>query len=179
MLDFLNTIGGLPGLGLLLAGSGFAYAQFKQGGTRAKDEVIATYKEQAVAEKERASRLAEEKTVLINSHQIQINELNNKMGKLQGAYEQSEKRNKEFLEIFQGKNPEQTEFMKYLTAVAADSAKFMLEGREYMRGTTEILNDIKTFMAVMNAEIAKGNMFNKQVMEDTKHGEGEVLRKKV
>ena len=45
MEEGLNVFGGFAGIGALMAGIGFAYAQFKSGGSKAKDELIATYKE--------------------------------------------------------------------------------------------------------------------------------------
>lgn len=158
MFDFLNTIGGLPGLGLLLAGTGFAYAQFKQGGSKAKDDLIDTLKETAMVERDKASRLAEEKQILIKNHQDQINELNKQIGVLQGRADANEKKMNEYLEILKGQSPQQITFMKQ---------------------TTEILDKIASYMKLQNDEIAKGNDFNKQVEQDTADGVGQVLRKKV
>lgn len=125
-----------------MAGLGFAFAQFKAGGSRAKDELITTLKETAVAEREKAAQLAQEKNLIIASHQTQINSLNEKIGKLQGLYEAAEQRNKEYLSILQGRAPEQMEFMKFLTTVATQHV-------EYMKETSIILKDVKGFMESM------------------------------
>lgn len=172
MEEAFSLFGGLAGIGVLAAGIGFAYAQFKSGANKAKDDLIQTLKETATVEKEKAEGLAAEKITLVNSHQEQINELNNKLGKLQGLYEASETSKKEYLNILQGRSPEQVKFMEYVTKVASESAK-------YMKDSSEILQEIKTFMAIMNGELAKGNRFNKEVEEATAHDEGKVLRKKV
>lgn len=172
-MELLNTFSsGLIGVGALAAGFGFAYAQFRSGGSKAKDDLIATLKETATVERDKASRLADEKTTLIKSHQEQLNELNKQIGILQGKADANEKKMNEYLDILKGRSPEQDAFMKFVTEVSGESAK-------YMRDSSEILSDIKTFMAMMNGEIAKGNIFNKQILEDTAHGEGKVLRKKV
>lgn len=167
----LNIFGGFAGVGVLAAGLGFAYSQLRLGASKAKDDLIDTLKETAQAERKKAENLAEEKVTLVASHQQQINELNNKIGKLQGLYEANENQKKEYLAILQGRNPEQEKFVQYITKVASESAK-------YMKDSSEILSDIKTFMALMNAEIAKGNIFNKEIEQDTAEGVGEVLRKK-
>lgn len=138
----MEAFGGLAGIGALMAGLGFAFAQFKAGGNKAKDELIATLKETAVAEREKAAQLAQEKNIIIASHQTQINSLNEKIGKLQGLYEAAEQRNKEYLSILQGRAPEQTEFMKFVTTVATNHVS-------YMKETSVILKDVKEFMEHM------------------------------
>jgi|SRR5581483_449227 len=171
-MDTLNLFGGFAGIGVLMAGLGFAYSQVKLGAGKAKDDLIATLKETAIVERDKATRLAEEKVTLVSSHQSQINELNNKLGKLQGLYEASEVSKKEYLAILQGRSPEQEKFMQYMTVVADNASG-------YMKDTGEILGEIKTFMAIINGELAKGNKFNKEIEDATAHDEGKVLRKKV
>lgn len=168
----MDAFGGLAGIGILTAGIGFAYSQFKAGAGKAKDDLILTLKETVSVERDKATRLAEEKITLISSHQEQINNLNTQLGKLQGLYESNEQQKKEYLLILQGRSPDQLKFMEYMTKVANGSATYMHE-------TGDILKEIKIFMAEMNAEIAKGNIFNKEIAEATAHNEGRVLRKKV
>lgn len=127
-----------------MAGLGFAYSQFKAGGGKAKDELITTLKETVTIERDKGSRLAEEKNMLIASHQTQINTLNEKIGKLQGLYESAEQRNKEYLSILQGRSPEQIKFMDYITKVADQNTI-------YMKESTTILKDVKDFMENMKA----------------------------
>lgn len=160
----------LSGIGILAAGLGFAYSQVKIGSVKAKDELIVTLKETAVVEREKAARLADEKTTLIQSHQDQINQLSKEIGKLQGLLQANEVKIKEYTDILQGRSPEQTKFMEYMTQIAADSSK-------YMRDSSGVLNEIKTFMALMNGEIAKGNMFNKEIELATRSGKGKPLLK--
>lgn len=129
----MEAFGGLAGIGVLLGGIGFAYAQFRLGGSKAKDELIKTLQETAIAEREKAKQLEVEKLEQSRFHQKQINELNEKIGKLQGLYEESKDRGKEYLAILQGRSPEQQKFMEYLTEVARESAVFMKESSEILR----------------------------------------------
>lgn len=129
----MEAFGGLAGIGVLFGGLGFAYAQFRAGSGKAKDDLITTLKDTAVAEREKAKQLAKEKMEQSQFHQTQINQLNEKIGKLQGLYEESKDRNKEYLAILQGRNPEQQKFMEYLTQVASESAKYMKELSEILR----------------------------------------------
>jgi len=167
----LNIFGGLAGLGVLAAGIGFAYSQFKSGANQAKDDLIKTLKETALVEREKSSRLVEEKLTLIKSHQEQINELSKQLGILQGKSEANEKKMKEYIEILQGRSPEQNKFIEYMTLAAENSAKYMQE-------SAIILVQVRTFMESMNKGIAVGNTFNQEVADATSKHEGEPLRKR-
>lgn len=175
----MEAFGGLAGIGVLFGGLGFAYAQFRSGSGKAKDDLIQTLKDTAVAEREKATQLAKEKVEQSNFHQTQINQLNEKIGKLQGLYEESKDRNKEYLAILQGRDPEQKKFMEIMSKAIVDGAKINAEAQKYMRDTTQILDEIKTFMKIMSGEVAKANLFNREVEEATAHGEGKPLKKNV
>lgn len=129
----MEAFGGLAGIGVLFGGIGFAYAQFKAGSGKAKDDLIKTLKETALAEREKATQLEREKVEQSRIHQEQVNNLTEKIGKLQGQYEELKDRSREYLAILQGRNPEQQKFMEYLTEVASESAKYMKESSEILR----------------------------------------------
>ena len=178
-------VGLFIGLGTLIAGCGFAYAQFKTGGDKAKDDLIDTLKEAVEVEKAKGVRLTEEKAILIDSHQSQINELNNKMGKLQGLYEASEQSKKEYLAILQGRDPanqkfieSQSKFMEIVMRQIEENQKTTPAVQAYMAETTKILMEIRHFMSNLNDSSQANRQFLSEVAEDTKSGEGEPLRKK-
>lgn len=171
-------IGIFAGLGTLIAGSGFAYAQFKTGGDKAKDDLIQTLRDTATAERVEKERLAEEKITLVNSHQTQINQLNERIGKLQGLYEASEQSKKDYLAILQGRDPAQKAFMELLTKAAMSSNEVTAQSQKYMADTIAILGEIRTFMAGLNESSTANQKFLSEVAHDTKSGEGETLRKK-
>lgn len=102
----------LIGIGALVAGIGFAYAQFKSGSSKAKDDLIVTLKDTAVIEREKAARLAEEKVELVRSHQEQINLLNKNLGILQGRLDEQTAKLKEYKDIIEGRSPDQIEYTK-------------------------------------------------------------------
>lgn len=154
MQEGLNIFGGFAGIGVLAVCIGFAYTQFRSGANKAKDDLVETLKESLEVEKDKVKMLTEEKNTLIVSYQQQLNVMNEKIGKLQGLYEASEKRNKEYLEILQGRSPEQTQFMQLMTTTSRDATI-------YMRDTSAILQDIKKFMGSMNNAIAQDNLFKK------------------
>lgn len=142
----MELFGGLAGIGALAAGIGFAYAQFKSGGNKAKDDLITTLKETAVVEREKSERLSIEKQTLIVSHQNQINELSARIGKLQGLQEANEKKIEEYKMILQGRSPEQQKFMEFMTNVAKESG-------QYMRDSSKILKDIQTSLNRLDGRI--------------------------
>ena len=181
MIDFQPIsviIGVFIGLGTLIAGSGFAYAQFRSGGDKAKDDLINTLKESVDVERAKSTRLMDEKAVLVNSHQIQINELNSKIGKLQGLWEASEASKKEYLAILQGRDPAQQKFMEIVLKQIDENAKTAPKAMEYMTETTKILMEIRTFMENLNDSSKENRKFLSEVAVDTAHEEGKPLRKK-
>jgi len=178
-LELISLIVGVfTGLGVLIAGIGFSYAQFKSGGDKAKDDLIDTLKETAVVEREKAARLATEKVTLVDSHQTQINQLTEKIGKLQGLYEASEQSKKEYLAILQGRDPAQQAFMELLTKAAANSNEVTAQSQKYMTDTIKVLGEIRTFMEKLNKNSTENNKFLSDVGEATAKEEGNVLRKK-
>lgn len=178
-LSIISVIIGIfVGLGTLIAGCGFAYAQFKTGGDKAKDDLIETLKETATAEKAEKERLAEEKVTLVNSHQQQLNDLNNKIGELTGLYKAAEQSRQEYLKILQGRDPAQQAFMELVTKAAQQSNEVTAQSQKYMVDTIEILGEIRTFMKNLNESSSANRQFLSEVAHDTKIGEGETLRKK-
>lgn len=193
-IDFAQSILAiLLGIGGLLAGLGFSFAQFKQGGNKAKDDLISTLKQEADAQKEKASRLAQEKIVMTNEHQRQISELQKDVAKLTGLYEASEKSKQEYLLILQGRNPEQQAFMEtqqrfseFLTKAVSDGSKTTLEAQKYMLETSTILQKIsgimeriEVFMKNLNEKAEKTAEFQESVKEATKKETGNILRNEV
>jgi len=146
----MEAFGGLAGIGVLFGGLGFAYAQFRSGAGKAKDELVATLKETAMAEREKAAALAKEKVEQSQFHQTQINELSSKIGKLQGLYEASEKSKQEYLLVLQGRDPAQQKFMELLTTAAMQSNKTTEKADKFMTDTIAVLSEIKTFMEKLN-----------------------------
>jgi uncharacterized phage infection (PIP) family protein YhgE len=176
MEQLLTNLGGLAGVGVLAGGFGIAYAQFRSGSTKAKDELIVTLKETAEAEQIKAERLAEEKRVLMDSHQKQINELTEKIGKLQGLYESAEKRNKEMLEILQGRNPEQKEFVEMMRKATQNSKKVTDDATSYMKKSIEILGEIQDFMKQLNQKAKENEERNDRVDNGPAHERDNMIK---
>lgn len=168
-MDWLDNFGGLAGIGILLAGIGFAYAQFRAGASKAKDDLIQTLRDTAIAEKQKAERLAAEKVTIIDSHQVQINELNKEIGILRGTLDATNLKVKEYTTLLQGRNPEQIEFMK----VVLESVK---ASNSYMKDTTVILGEIKTFMEELNNKGMKTESFINKIEKATAEESGKPLR---
>ena len=145
-MDFtiITTIVGIfAGIGLLIAGIGYGYAQFRTGANKAKDELVETLEKQLEIEREKTKQWEAEKQTLVASHQTQLNKLTQDVGKLQGLNEANEKKIKEYQDILQGRDPAQQKFMEIvLKAIEANQS--------FMEKTTDILSEIKIFMGDLN-----------------------------
>lgn len=171
-----SYFGILAGLGGLTAGIGFAYSQFRVGAGQAKDDLIKTLKETAIVEREKAERLAAEKITLINSHQGQINELNLKIGKLQGTAEANEKKMNEYLTILQGKDPAQMDFIATVLAEIKKNQEVQPAAQKYMQDSITILGEIRTFMQNLNDKAEHSDKFIRKVETSTAKESGKALR---
>lgn len=150
-LQLISTIVGFfIGLGVLIAGGGYAYSQFKIGGAKYKDDLISTLESALEAERKKSQDM-----------QHQINIMQGEIGKLKGLHESNEKRIEDYKSILQGRSPEQKKFMDYLTHVASRSEK-------YMKDTADIFEEVKVFMGLINGELAKMNVERKETKQMTK-----------
>lgn len=130
MLDIQTLsiiIGIFTGLGILISGIGFGYAQFKTGASKAKDDLIKTLTQTLEIEKKKSEILNSEKNELVQSHQSQLNELVEKVGKLQGTIEAQDKKLEEYKEILQGRSPEQEKFMKFMVNGVKETSRILLD----------------------------------------------------
>lgn len=136
-------VGIFIGLGTLIAGSGFAYAQFKSGGDKYKDNLIETLKETALAEKAEKERLAIEKNQLMVSHQEQLTQLNKDLAELRGRFDEQSKKVKEYQDILQGKDPGQLKYMETMT-------KGLNTALEYIQVSQPVLLELKKYLDKQN-----------------------------
>lgn len=143
-------VGIFIGLGTLVAGIGFAYAQFKTGGDKAKDDLIKTLRDTATAEKAERERLASERTELITSHQLQLTQLNKDFSELKGRFDEQTKRAQEYKELLQGRDPAQQKFMEIVMKQIEENQRTAPQVQKYMQETTKILTEIKKYIENTN-----------------------------
>lgn len=113
----------LAGLGILGGGFGYLVSQFKEGsskGIKSAEDLMNFWKSQAEGYK-----LAMDEKDKVNSTKFE--ELNAKIGNIQGQLTEKERQNKEYLEILQNRDPETQRFqstmvesMKYMAEVLKD-----------------------------------------------------------
>ena len=140
-IELISTIVGVfIGLGALLAGIGFAYAQFVSGGDKYKDNLIETLKESISTLEEKNKKQVEERTVLISSHQAQLTQLTKDFSELKGRFEEQAKTTEQYRELLQGRDPQ------------------MLE----------TLHEIKGFMKSMSIDSKENQTRNKKIDKENK-----------
>lgn len=117
-LELISTIVGVfSGSGILVAGLGFAYAQYKRGSSEADAKTISSLKEYIVTLEEKNKRLSDEKSQLITSHQTQLTELNKSLGILQGRFDEQTKQIDMYKQLLQGRDPEQVKVLHEIKAL--------------------------------------------------------------
>lgn len=118
-LPFLNL------LGFLILGFAYIFVQWRYGQNKASAEIIATYREQ------------------VNLNSAEIQKLVHEVGVLTGKLAEKDARIKTLEDIFQGRNPEQAQYMEDMRNFTAGVAK-------YMEQTSKILDLIYNNMVVLN-----------------------------
>lgn len=142
-LDFIPFINLF---GVLVIGGAMIYIQWKTGvnnGVKVASEVINTYKTQVEQLREEVKTEKAGREEDRHSLRNEIQALMLKVATMEGANTEKDKKIKEFTEIFQGKNPDQTQYM-------ADMRDFTLGVARYMKESSEIFAGMKSFLSSLN-----------------------------
>ena len=99
-------IGILGGLGILIAGLGYAYSSWINGSNKYKEELISDLKNTVEAKTNEIKQLTDERAVLICSHQEQITKLQKDLSELTGRFEEQSKKLMEYKTILENRDPE-------------------------------------------------------------------------
>ncbi len=108
----LSIVGSIVSVGILLAGTGYAYAQFTKGKNEKNNEdyKLLTTRVDALQR-------------LCDAQQIDLNNLHQELGKLKGINEEKDKKITELNAILQNRDPALNEFIKYST----ESTRYFLD----------------------------------------------------
>ena len=99
-------IGILGGLGILIAGLGYAYSSWINGSNKYKEELISDLKNTVEAKTNEIKQLTDERAVLICSHQEQITKLQKDLSELTGRFEEQSKKLMEYKTLLENRDPE-------------------------------------------------------------------------
>ena len=99
-------IGILGGLGILIAGLGYAYSSWINGSNKYKEELISDLKNTIEVKTNEIKQLTDERAVLICSHQEQITKLQKDLSELTGRFEEQSKKLAEYKSILENRDPE-------------------------------------------------------------------------
>lgn len=135
-------------IGFTVLGAGFIYVQWRTGantGVKVASEVIETYKVQVQQLREELQ--TEKQGRELDRHELknELQELKLQLARMEGANTEKDIKIKEFTEIFQGKSPEQEQYMK-------DMREFTKGVASYMKDSAEIFAGMKTFMTRLNVQ---------------------------
>lgn len=100
-----QIIGFFAGIGIMVAGCGYAYSAWKNGKNKYKDELIVDLKASLETKEKIITELNQEKTTLIISHQEQLTKLQKEMSALEARFEEQGKLIVEYKSILEGRDP--------------------------------------------------------------------------
>ena len=150
-IDIISVIlGSVGSLGLLSAGIGYGWGQFKRGGDEVDSKLIVQQKEYIVALEDKNAKQTAERTNLINSHQVQLTDLNKQLGILQGRLDEQGKKLEEYKSLLEGRDPQMI----------------------------SALREIREFMKTLADDSGSNRKRNFKIDSDTEAEIGKVLRKK-
>lgn len=139
--EILRHLGGFIQLGLFCALMGFTFAQIRSGFNKdliaQKDSLIITLKENAVAAIDKAKRLEDDNKMITTQYQVKIDELTEKVGKVQGLYEGAEKRSQLLEAIFKGKSPDEEQYRKDMREFTKGVAKYMENSSKILEASSK------------------------------------------
>lgn len=137
--------------------------QYRKGKTEGTNELIQLLESRDNAQKE-----------LIADYQKKFEAIQAELGQLRGQLIEKDKKIDEYLQIFQGRNPQLTEFMKLLTEANAKNAEIVKGSQDYMKATSETLKEIHNFMRQLDSKIQTNQRRNERIDSDTSREKGNI-----
>jgi len=141
--------------------------QYRKGKTEGTNELIQLLQSRDNAQKE-----------LIVDYQKKFESIQAELGQLRGQLIEKDKKIDEYLLIFQGRNPQLTEFMRLLTEANVKNAEIVKGSQAHMKATSETLKEIHNFMKQLNSKAQTNQSRNEKIDSATSKEEGHVLRQK-
>lgn len=141
----LFIIGSITSLGVLAAGIGYLMGTARKKERDEKTEVVSSadqvsmfWKDQANEYKEMMKIRDEKNDGKVKDLTSEVNLLTKEVGELRGQLNAEKTQNERYEKIFQGRSPEQEEFMKFMIQATKDQA-------ESHKGIMEVLNKVYKF----------------------------------
>lgn len=126
LTEFIFNANTLVGIGAVIIALAYTYSQIRTGFGKASTELISLYQTQLEAQKEVNKNLQE-----------QVNIMRQDLGKLQGLYEASEKKIKEYMELF-GPAGE----LKTTLAKLEEASLIATKAEEFMNSFPKVLENL-------------------------------------
>ena len=106
-------------IGVIAAGVGYALSQFRRGNRQDKEEVVSSADQLTNFWKEQVDGFKE----IVKAQDEKIQALTREVGELRGQLSSERNQNEELKKIFQNRNPEMEQFMKYMVQATKDQAE--------------------------------------------------------
>lgn len=170
LTPYINLLGFIS-----MVAAGVLY--WRRGASKTSSEVLDLYEKNISALKEQMARMSEEHKEQLAAYDKKHHDLRNELqtltlqlGNLQGQLTEKEKKIEDYIKVFQGRSPEQEQYMEDMRLFTAGVAK-------YMKDSAEIFAGMKSFMSGLNDKAITNERFNTEVASATKREEGKPLRK--
>lgn len=139
----LVIVGSITSLGILAGGIGYCISSFKKGSKEEKNEVITTSQEIINFWRSQAENLQ----VILERKEKEWNErfqlISSELGELRGQLNAEKIQNERLEKIFQGKNPEQEEFMRFMVKAVEGRDKVYADLMSASAEIIKIVGDIQ------------------------------------
>lgn len=141
-MDLSSLISSLITIGIFVFGSGYLYERFIRGRLSKSEEERQRNRDQTKSNTELLDLMQKEMDsmkLLLDKHTEDLDVSNKKVLVLQTQVEEKDKKLREYVEIFQGRNPQTEAFMKLMTD-AVTAIQLQMPGiQQYMATTSAVL----------------------------------------
>jgi len=176
-MNFLTSLPIFGIIGFIALGIAVIYVQWKLGTSKQNESAINSATESIKIYETQVKLLREELAAerqgrIDDRHALaqEMTALKLKLAYLEGANEQKDIKIKEFTEIFQGRSPEQEQFMAEMRIFAEGVAKYMESSAIYQKNSAiyqkdsaEIFSGMKVFMTQLNNKADTNQARNQEI----------------
>lgn len=145
----LSAVGGFISLGILAAGFGYAYAQFKRGTNQQQTDAVESETQLTKYWKDQVDGFK----VMVTELNRRVEVLSGELNQLKGQLVEKEKQNREYLAILQDRDPQTQTFMSDMTQFVKDQAVFQKDVHQTMVDIHAFMNSILPYFEMVGKDL--------------------------